>query len=334
MSVPRLPAIGRCSNPCRSPWRTRIQPSLSSPALAALLRTRTRTLTSLPGSSTSSPSSPPPKLPMTKPLSSPILPQSMPPDPDFEPSPPNSALLLFCLSTGLVDSLTFAVSGVWCAFVTGTTVQLGMDLPALLAHLPALFAHLPTSTTELSIATSQFLSSGSSERLSALGGFLLGGLSAARFPEAISPARSTAFQSALLVMASVLVLTTTPAGAEYLSYSHLTLALISSSMAIQAVLVQRFATPYATSVAWTSVWLSAVAPGSPTKRWKRFVGLGAVMSGAALGASLLVFGVDDEEKAREEMVHRVGWGLAVAALVKAIVAGMFWRRGRRRGIQL
>ncbi|PCH44169.1 hypothetical protein WOLCODRAFT_138802 [Wolfiporia cocos MD-104 SS10] len=250
-------------------------------------------------------------------------------------SPPSSALLLLCVSTGLIDSLTFAISGVWCAFVTGTTVQLGMDIPSLLACL---------SSTQLDYAALvHFASTPASERLAALTGFLFGGYAGSRLPSWVTPAGSSLLQATLLAGASALVLF--PTGIPvHLPYPHSTLGLVSSSMALQAVLVQRFATPYATSVAWTSVWLNAVATGK--RRWQKFVGISAVVGGAIAGAAIMHFGKDGkddkkhgdtlrnensaerEDKEKAELVRRVGIGLAIAAALKVGIAGIFWRRGR------
>ena len=221
------------------------------------------------------------------------------PPPATAPSPPNSALLLFCLSTGLVDSLTFAVSGVWCAFVTGTTVQLGMDLPSLFAELGVL-----KSSTSLPTAVTYFTNSSTAERAAALGGFVIGGFLGSRLPRWVTPARSSALQSALLAGAGALALVDPTA--TYMPHPIWTLGMISASMSLQAVLVQSLKTPYATSVAWTSVWLSAVAPSSLTSRWKRCAGLAALMGGAGIGALAVHFGKEEgagDEHSDERRIH-------------------------------
>jgi len=253
------------------------------------------------------------------------------PPPPPAPSPPNSALLLFCLSTGLVDSLTFAVSGVWCAFVTGTTVQLGMDLPSLFAELGALNGSFPTAVTYIT-------NSSTAERAAALGGFIFGGFAGSRFPSWVTPARSSVLQSALLAGAGALALVDPTAA--YMPHPILTLGMISTSMSLQAVLVQSLKTPYATSVAWTSVWLSAVSPSSTTSRWKRAAGLAALMGGAGIGALAVHFGKEDgagdehSDESRRTTLRRMGWGLVGAAAVKATVGVIFWRRGRGGRLQV
>ncbi|OSX64302.1 hypothetical protein POSPLADRAFT_1032698 [Postia placenta MAD-698-R-SB12] len=329
----------------RSPWLTRSFPRQCRVSIIQSPRTRPLLSTTFRVSSSSASETPP-----TSPLSDVSTPPAShipnpPPGALADANPPNAALLLFCLSTGLVDSLTFAISGVWCAFITGTTVQLGMDIPFLLNHFP-------TSSTELSAALTHFTTTASSERLAALSGFLLGGFVGPRFPRGITPARCSILQSALLASASALVLGLGPtvAGATAMPCPHLTLALISSSMALQAVLVQRFATPYATSVAWTSVWLGAVANGSTSRRAKKFVGIGMVMSGAVLGAAILTLGTEesaaagvltpgkegnpDEAGSKQQLVRRVGWGLSVAAAIKSLAAVVFWRRARMSRVQI
>ncbi|KAH9839806.1 uncharacterized protein C8Q71DRAFT_905203 [Rhodofomes roseus] len=261
-------------------------------------------------------------------------PSPPPPSPPASaPPPPNSALLLFCLSTGLVDSLTFAVSGVWCAFVTGTTVQLGMDLPSLFAELGALNA-----VTSFPTAVSYVTNSSTAERAAALGGFIFGGFVGSRLPRWVTPARSSALQSALLAGAGALALMD-PA-ATYMPHPLLTLGMISTSMSLQAVLVQSLKTPFATSVAWTSVWLSAVSPSSHTARWKRFAGLAALMGGAGIGAFVVHFGKEEgagnerSDESRRTTLHRMGWGLVGAAAIKTTVGVIFWRRGRGGRMQL
>ncbi|EPT00667.1 hypothetical protein FOMPIDRAFT_1030309 [Fomitopsis schrenkii] len=263
-----------------------------------------------------------------------LLPGVPPPTPVPSPdSPPNSALLLFCLSTGLVDSLTFAVSGVWCAFVTGTTVQLGMDLPSLFTELGII-----KSSTSWPTAVTYFTNSSTAERAAALGGFVFGGFLGPRLPRWVSPARSSALQSALLAGAGALALVDPTA--IYMPHPIWTLGMISTSMSLQAVLVQSLKTPYATSVAWTSVWLSAVAPSGPTARWKRMAGLAALMGGAGIGALVVHFGKEEgagdehSDESRQVTLRRMGWGLVGAAAIKAAVGVIFWRRGRSGRIQL
>lgn len=261
-----------------------------------------------------------------------------PPNPPSAPapspsSPPNSALLLFCLSTGLVDSLTFAVSGVWCAFVTGTTVQLGMDLPSLFTELGII-----KSSTSWPTAVTYFTNSSTAERAAALGGFVFGGFLGPRLSHWVTPARSSALQSALLAGAGALALVDPTA--IYMPHPIWTLGMVSTSMSLQAVLVQSLKTPYATSVAWTSVWLSAVAPSGPTTRWKRVAGLAALMGGAGIGALIVHFGKEEgagdehSDESRQVNLHRMGWGLVGAAAIKAAVGIIFWRRGRRGRIPL
>ncbi|KZT10117.1 uncharacterized protein LAESUDRAFT_722276 [Laetiporus sulphureus 93-53] len=293
-------------------------------SLAFLQRPRTHYACTRPLSTT-----PPPRAPASEPLSnstpagtSPIPP---PQSPLTKPTPNNNALLLFCLSTGLVDSLTFAVSGVWCAFVTGTTVQLGMDLPALLADL---CANAPDLTSAFTI----FAATPTSERLAALSGFLFGGFTGSRLPHFITPAISTAVQSALLAAAGAVILS--HPGVAHLPDPHITLSLISTSMSLQAALVQRLKTPYATSVAWTSVWLSAVAPGPTTSHWKRFAGLAALMAGGTFGAAILRLWKEDGEEGEKEVLHRMGWGLVAAGAVKGFISLMLRRRGKKGLVQL
>ncbi|KZT65031.1 hypothetical protein DAEQUDRAFT_740902 [Daedalea quercina L-15889] len=296
----------------RAPWRTR----LLSGTAGSGLRCRQLATSSTSSSTSSTPAPPAPD-----------------PPPATAPSPPNSALLLFCLTTGLVDSLTFAVSGVWCAFVTGTTVQLGMDLPSLFTELGAL-----KSSTSLPTAVTYVTNSSTAERAAALGGFVFGGFLGSRLPRWVSPARSSALQSALLAGAGALALVDPTA--TYMPHPLWTLGMISTSMSLQAVLVQSLKTPYATSVAWTSVWLSAVAPSSLTSRWKRFAGLAALMSGAGIGALAVHFGKEEgagdehSDESRRVTLHRMGWGLIGAATVKAAVGVIFWRRGRGGRLQL
>ncbi|PCH36250.1 hypothetical protein WOLCODRAFT_156963 [Wolfiporia cocos MD-104 SS10] len=240
------------------------------------------------------------------------------PDNDPEPAPPNAALLLLCLCTGLVDSLTYVSSGVWCAFVTGTTIQLGMDIPIALSYL--------LSAKFQPDAFHRIASSSSSVRFASLIGFLVGGHASSHSLLATNPAISSTMQAALLVLASTVILSR--AGTSPLvvgiPHAHITLPIVSASMAIQAVLVQHYHTAYATSVAWTSVWLSIVTPSSARSRLYKIAGLIVLIIGAGIGTVVLgrVDG-DEQTESGEDRARRVGWGLLAAAGIKLIAAVMF-----------
>ena len=167
-----------CSRRLLCASRTAYRPPHALPgAVRGTLRCRQLAMASTPSEPARDPAPKPPSPPPA-------------PTPSAD-SPPNSALLLFCLSTGLVDSLTFAVSGVWCAFVTGTTVQLGMDLPSLFTELGII-----KSSTSWPTAVTYFTNSSTAERAAALGGFVFGGFLGPRLPRWVTPARSSALRRA------------------------------------------------------------------------------------------------------------------------------------------
>ncbi|KZT10126.1 uncharacterized protein LAESUDRAFT_722290 [Laetiporus sulphureus 93-53] len=253
--------------------------------------------------------------------------------PEADVAPPTVALLILCLSTGFIDSLTFAATGVWCAFVTGTTVQLGMNAPGLFDALTS--SQRPT----FKHALSRFVASTAFARIVALSGFLCGAAVGSNTPvRNLSLTVSGAVQAVLLACAATLVLQSlsgTPDLHIGLPRPHAVLALVSASMSLQAELVRRAHTPFGTSVAWTSIWLDMVdSRCSRMQRAKKASGLMALVSGAAIGALTLRWGRSPEESDSEaaiQLARRVGWGFVVATLVKVVVVGMFWRKERAVG---
>lgn len=179
---------------------------------------------------------------------------------DVDPDKASFPLILCCFMTGLVNSVSFSMCFIWCAFQTGNTIQLGLAI-ARLFNGPLLDMNFPIADQQALVSVLTFL-----------GGASLGRFTNLTKSSFFGPRRrawlfiATLMTAFFSLAASLLarasrdgVFSNDRGDAGWTdAFGFAALGFASASMGLQAVVGTRLNSHYSTSVVFTTIWVQVI----------------------------------------------------------------------------